>query len=364
MEHLQRVDTGFEPRGLMSAGLSLPATVYKTDEQQAAFFAAAEEQLRNIPGVSSAAIVDALPFSNAGGSASFSIEGRTVPPNDPGPHGNVRVVSADYFKTLRIPLMRGRVFTGEDRLKTQLVAIIDQTLARQYWPHQDPIGQRINFGDKDPWRTIVGIVQHAKSSSLEADGSEGFYFFPVAQAPQNTAAIVVRTTSSRPEGLTAALRSAIRAVDPSQPLYDLKTMEQRVSDSLMGRRFLVVLLSIFAGLALLLAAIGLYGVITYTVRLRTRELGIRMALGAQPADVLRLILGKGARLAGVGLAIGVLATFVLGRTLSSLLYQVTLFNPVTLIVTSLLLTFTVLFASYLPARRAAKVDPVVALRYE
>jgi putative ABC transport system permease protein len=160
------------------------------------------------------------------------------------------------------------------------------------------------------------------------------------------------------------MKSAIRAVDPNQPLYDFKTMEQRVDSSLLGRRFLVILLSVFAGLALLLAALGLYGVITYTVRLRTRELGIRMALGAQPTDVLRLVLGKGARLAAIGLVLGMVVTFVLGRTLSSLLFQVSLFNPVTLILTSIVLSSVVLFASYLPAQRAAKVDPVVALRYE
>jgi putative ABC transport system permease protein len=175
---------------------------------------------------------------------------------------------------------------------------------------------------------------------------------------------VVRTNGSHPENLASAMQSAIRAADPSQPLYDFKTMEQRVDGSLLDRRFLVILLSVFAGLALLLAALGLYGVITYTVRLRTRELGIRMALGAQPADVLRLVLSKGARLAAVGLILGVFATFAVGRTLSSLLFQVSLFNPITLALTSLVLVSTVLFASYLPARRAARVDPVVALRYE
>jgi predicted permease len=364
MQQLEQVKTGFDPHGLMSAALSLPSTIYKTDEQQAAFYAAAEEQLKNIPGVTSAAVADSLPFDNNGGSSSFEIEGRTLPPNDPGPHGNIRTVSPDYFKTLRIPLLRGRAFTPEDRLKTQMVAVIDETLARQYWPHEEPIGQRIFFGGNSPKMTIVGVVQHAKSSSLEADTTEGFYFLPQAQAPFRSATIVVRTNGSHPENLASAMQSAIRAADPSQPLYDFKTMEQRVDGSLLGRRFLVILLSVFAGLALLLAALGLYGVITYTVRLRTRELGIRMALGAQPADVLRLVLSKGARLAAVGLILGVFATFAVGRTLSSLLFQVSLFNPITLALTSLVLVSTVLFASYLPARRAARVDPVVALRYE
>jgi ABC-type antimicrobial peptide transport system permease subunit len=212
--------------------------------------------------------------------------------------------------------------------------------------------------------TIVGLVAHAKSSSLEADTTEGFYYLPLAQSPAQAVGVVVRTDRLHPEGLAGPMQSAIRSVDANLPLYDFKTMEQRVDDSLLGRRFLLVLLTIFAGLALLLAALGLYGVITYTVRLRTRELGIRMALGAQPGDVLRLVLGKGARLAAIGLALGVFATFAVGRTLSSLLFQVSLFNPVTLLLTALILSSTVLFASYLPARRAAKVDPVEALRYE
>jgi predicted permease len=364
MQQLERVETGFDPHGLMSAGFSLPSTVYKSAEQQAAFFAAAEDRLRSIPGVSAAAMADSVPFDNNGGSSSFEIEGRVLPANDPGPHGNVRQISAEYFKTLRVPLLRGREFTDDDRSKTQPVTVIDQTLARQYWPNEEALGQRIRFGSGDPWKTIVGVVQHAKSSSLEADTTEGFYYLPLAQLPTNNAAMMVRTSSSRPEGLAEAMKSAIRAVDPNQPLYDFKTMEQRVDSSLLSRRFLVILLSVFAGLALLLAALGLYGVITYTVRLRTRELGIRMALGAQPADVLRLVLGKGARLAAVGLVLGVVATFALGRTLSSLLFQVSLFNPLTLILTSVVLGSTVLFASYLPAQRAAKVDPVVALRYE
>ncbi len=364
LKQVERLDTGFEPHGLMSAVLSLPPTTYKTDEQQAAFFAAAEEQLKSIPGVTGAGIADALPFSNNGGSSSFSIQGQPTAPNDPGPHGNARSVSPGYFKTLGIPLVRGRVFTRDDRKQTELAVVIDETLAHRYWPNQDPIGQRINFGTGSPWMTIVGIVKHAKASSLEADTTEGFYYLTLAQFPDRTAGIVVRTDNSHPENLASALETAIRGVDSTQPLYDMKTMEQRVDESLVSRRFLMILLSIFAGLALLLAALGLYGVISYSVRLRTRELGIRMALGAEQGDLLRLILGKGVRLALSGLLLGLIATFIVGRALSSLLYNVSLFNPLTLALTSLLLISTVLFASYLPAHWAARVDPVVALRDE
>jgi predicted permease len=362
LQQVQQLDTGFNPRGLMSAFLSLPPTVYKSDVQQAAFFTAAEDQLKNSSGITSVAFADSLPFSNLGGSSSFGIKGRNFAPSDPGPHGNIHLISPDYFTTLGIPLVRGRFFSPQDRLKTEPVAMIDETLARQYWPNEDPIGQHINFGGKSPWMTIVGLVKHAKSSSLEADNTEGFYYLPILQSPQNTAAVVARTSSSRPETSASSIQAAIHAVDPSQPLYDLKSMEQRVNESLTGRRFLVVLLSTFAGLALLLAAVGLYGVISYSVRMRTRELGIRMALGAQRTDVLRLILGKGMQLAAIGLVIGFAGTLAVGRVLSSLLYHVDLLNPITLFATTLLLASTVLFACYVPARRAAALEPMRTLR--
>jgi predicted permease len=364
MQQIERVQTGFNPQGLVSAQMSLPPAVYKTDEQKAAFFSAAEDQLKNIPGATAAAFVDALPFTLAGGSSSFSIKGLPTAPHQPGPHGNIRFISSEYFSALQVPLLRGRFFTLEDRLKTEQVALVDETLAHQYWPNEDPIGQHINFGDNTPWMTIVGMVKHAKSSSLESDTKEGFYYLPMSQAPQSSVALLVRTSSHSPTILTNALQAAIRAVNPNQPIYDIKTMEQRVNESLVSRRFLVVLLSIFAGLALLLAALGLYGVISYSVRMRTRELGIRMALGAKRVDVLKLVLGKGLQLAFAGLTLGIVGTLILGRSLSSLLYHVSLFNPLTLLLTSLLLASTVLLASYFPARRAALLDPMETLREE
>jgi ABC-type antimicrobial peptide transport system permease subunit len=240
------------------------------------------------------------------------------------------------------------------------VAIVDETLARQYWPGQDPVGQQIDFG---VLRTIVGVVAHAKASSLESDTNEGFYYLPISQVPVDSVFIALRTAGS-PTAVSEAARNAVHAVDPGQAIYDVKTMDERVDSSLVGRRFLVVLLSIFAGLALLLSALGLYGVINYSVKLRTRELGVRMALGAQRSDVLQLVLGRGMQLAVIGLVAGLLASFALGRVLNSMLYNVSIFNPVALIATSSLLAATVLFASYLPARRAAKLDPMRTLRQE
>jgi predicted permease len=363
LRQIEHVEVGFEPQGLMSASLTLPRDAYKSDAQQAAFAQALATQLHNQVGITDAALVDALPFSANGGSASFEIVGQVLPPNAPPPHGNIRSISPDYFSTLKIPLVEGRFFTSTDQAKTQPVAIIDENLARDYWRGEDPIGKQISFDPKQPPITIVGLVKHARVSSLEQDNKEGFYYLALSQSPSPGLDIVVRTNAN-PRSMSDAIRNAVRQVDPNQAVYDLRTMDELIDSSLVSRRFVVVLLSMFAGLALLLSALGLYGVISYGVHMRMRELGIRMALGARRSDVLALVLRRGMELALAGLAIGLVATFLAGRVLSSMLFATSLFNPLTLLGTSALLTATVLLASYLPARRASKLDPMRTLREE
>ncbi len=387
LKALEQVETGFQPSGLLSARFSLPRAVYgpativnppsdkdaaakltaaaqdAADAKQAAFYAALQSRLNSVPGVSGSAMIDSAPFDNQGGSSSFRIQGRDIAPNEPGPHGNARDISPGYFSAMHIPLLMGRDFNGDDRQKTQLVAIIDSTLAHQYWPGQNPLGQHIGFDTKGPWIEIVGIVAHARSSSLESDTNEGFYYLPSAQSPDLSAAIVVRSSRSAAD-LKGDIAAAVRSVDSSIPIYDVKTMEQRVDESLVGRRFVVMLLTAFAGLALLLAALGLYGVISYSVRMRTRELGVRMALGAQRGEVMQLVLLQGARLAAIGVVLGVLFAVALGRIFSSLLFKVGVLNAMPWIAATAILVATVLLASYLPARRAASIEPMKALRTE
>lgn len=384
---LEQVETGFRPGGVLSARFSLPLAAYgpvpvahpssdkdvaakqeqaaqdESDLKVDAFYSALLDRLHSIPGVTSATLADSVPFDNNGGSSSFNIKGQTVPPNQPGPHANIRTVSPGYFSTLGVPLLVGRDFTSQDRKGTELVAIVDTTLARQYWPGKNPIGEHLGFDTKGPWYTIVGLVAHSRLSSLESDPNEGTYYLDALQGPALSTAIAVRTSRSE-ESVAGDLAAAVRAVDPNVAIYDVKGMEQRVDESLVGRRFVVLLLTTFAGLALLLAALGLYGVISYSVRLRTRELGVRMALGAQRSRVMQLVLMQGARLAAIGIACGVLAALALGRIFSSLLFQVGLLSAIPWLAATLILVAVVLLATFLPALRAASIEPMQALRSE
>ena len=369
---LQDVAVGFRPHDLMTAALALPDHQYDTPEKQIAFLKSTLDRLANAAGVVSAAAGVPLPFSGFGGSASFNIEGRVSPPGDPGPHGDIRGASPRYFETMGIRLLEGRVFTDQDRLGGQPVAIIDKNLAREYWPHQDALGQRIRNGNTSPWNTIIGIVDPVRHSQVvgeeaSATGTEssgkGVYYFPLYQI-NSPAFFLIARASGNPGALADAIRAAVHGVDPSQPVSDLKTMDERIALSMGPRRSAVTLLSVFAAIALTLAAVGLFGLIRYNVTQRTQEIGVRMALGASPSDVLRMVLGESLRLALVGVAGGLVAAFALTRVLSSLLYGVSATDPLTFAGMALLLICVALLASWIPAHRATRVDPLVALRYE
>ena len=369
---LGKVDPGFEPAGVMTAAVSLPQVKYDTPEKQITFFRSVLDRLSSTPGVKAAGSGFPLPFSGGSESQAFQIEGRPTTPGSIGPWGNIRYVTPGYFAALRIPILRGRSFTGEDRLSTERVAVIDEDMAKRYWPNQDPIGQKIRPVNESTWATIVGVVGNIRFSQLAGEESssgnvqrsgEGTYYFSMYQTKAPTGFITVRT-SGDPASLAGAIRSAVRDVDPDQPVHDLQTMDQRIWQSMGPQRFSTTLLAVFAAIAILLAAVGLYGVISYGVAQRTHEIGIRMALGAQPSGIARMVLADALKLAGWGTALGIAAGLALTRFLSSLLYGARPDDPITYIAVSLVLIAVALLACYIPARRAAKVDPMVALRYE
>ncbi len=360
---LEDVNPGFQPNGVITAGLSLPQPHYAGFAKRIAFYRAVLGNLAAMPGVTSVAAALPVPFSGDGGSASFNIEGRPSPPGDPGPHGDVGYVSPDYFTALKIPIRKGRVFTALDRQDTEPVVLVDEILARQYWPGEDPIGKHLRRGQRAPWATVVGVVAHVKNADLGGEDVKGKYYFPLYQDAPPMARFVVRTPSD-PARLAAGIRDAVRSVDPTQPVSQIRLLPDMVASSLAPRRFVVTVLGVFAGMALLMAVIGLYGVIGYAVTQRTQEMGVRMALGAQPAEILRLVLGQGMRLAGAGAAIGLVVALAASRLLRNELFHVSSFDPLTFALMAAVLIAAALLASYIPARRATRVDPMVALRYE
>jgi predicted permease len=348
---------------VISAGVSLPQPQYSDPAKRIAFYRAVLDRLSTLPGVTTVAAAVPVPFSGNAGSASFGIEGRPSPPGDPGPHGDLAVVSPDYFAALKIPLRSGRTFTAQDQVNSEPVAIVDETLARQYWPNESPIGTHIRQGPRAPWTTIVGVVSHVKHSDLSGDTIKGKYYFPAFQRPAPFTTFLVRGQTD-PLTLSGAIREAVRTVDPALAVANIRSLADMVAQSLSPRRFVVTLLEVFAGMALLMAVLGLYGVVSYSVARRTQEIGIRMALGAQRSEVLSLVVGQGMRLTGIGAAIGLAAALGFSRALRNQLFQVSAFDPLTFLITVLILIAAALAASYIPARRAMRVDPMHALRYE
>jgi predicted permease len=358
----QQLSPGFDARGVMTSAIALDARAYESDEKRSTFFTAVAQTLEAQPGVQASGIVFPLPFSGTGGSSSFTIEGRVLGPGDPGPHSDIAAATPGFFKAVSIPLRAGRFFTEDDRRGGEPVAIIDENLAKQYWPGQDPIGARIKRG-RD-WTRIVGVVAHVNRSSLAADTGKGIAYYPIYQLSVPMAHLVART-SADPRTLSDTLRNAVRTADPSQAsVYDLKTMSERVAASLGPRRFAVTMLLAFSAVALFMAALGLYGVISYSVSQRTQEIGVRMALGARLSQVLWMVLSQSMRMVLAGVAVGLVVSIALARLLRSELIQVSAFDPLTFVGMCAVLIAVTLAATYLPARRAAKVDPMIALRYD
>jgi putative ABC transport system permease protein len=308
-----------------------------------------------------------LPFGGGWSTSSFTIEGVTVAPGQNGPWGDIRTVTPKFFESLRIPLKRGRVFTDQDRQGAQQVTVIDEQFVKKYFANTDPIGKRITFGasptsNDSTWITIVGVVGHAAHEGLDAEPRIQYYLAYAQNGGRNM--VVAIRTDRDPLAILPAARDAVHSIDRNLPLSNAKTMDQLVEASVGQRKLSMILLGVFSGIALLLASIGIYGVMSYSVTQRTRELGIRMALGAARSRVLGLVVGQGMALAAAGVVIGLVAAFALTRFLASQLFGVGATDPATFAVVALLLAAVALLATLLPALRATRVDPVVALRDE
>ncbi len=366
LARLQQVSPGFEPRGVTTAMLSLPRAQYESAQKQIAFYRALTARLAGTRGVSAAAAGSPLPFAGDESSASFGIEGRVVGPGDPGPHGNIRLVTPRYFAALGIPLKSGRLFSDDDRADTVPVVVIDENLARQYWPGENPVGRHMrNGGPTDPWATLIGVVGHVKHSSLAVDPAKGTYYYSMFQQPDRMAGLIVKGSDAETaDGGAAAVREAVRAVDPGLPVHTIRSMADMVASSLAPRRFVMRLLTFFAAIALVMAALGLYGIISYSVTQRTAEIGVRMALGAPRGGVMWLMIGQGLRLAMLGAVVGIAAATAGSRVIASQLFGVSPFDPPTFALMTLTLLGAALLASYVPARRATRIDPLAALRTE
>jgi putative ABC transport system permease protein len=362
---LRGIDTGFDTEGVLTTVVSLPLSKYKEDPQVVAFFREATERIRTLPGVRAAGIVNYLPlYGGLGANTIFFIEGRPAPPPGEEPTTDVRVTDAGYFKAMGIPLLRGRNFTDQETREARRVVLISESMARQHFPGENPLGKRIRvhmFEDPQPME-IVGVVGDVRYDNLLQEGVPAVYF-PHPELTYPFMTLVLRTAGD-PAEMTPAVRRVVREIDPDQPISDVRTMEQVMADTVGRARFNTLLLGLLAGLATVLAAVGIFGVMSYSVTLRTREIGLRIALGAGKSQVLGLILKQGLLLTLIGIGIGLAGALALTRLLSSLLYGVSATDPLTFTAIAALLTAISCIACYIPAQRAARVDPQIALRYD
>ncbi|HEV2864463.1 MAG TPA: ABC transporter permease [Pyrinomonadaceae bacterium] len=365
-ERVRAVDPGFDPQNVLTVGLSAARSKYQTGEQQAAFFGDVVRRVSESPGVVSAGLTSMLPLSGDNSAGTFLIDGRPAPAASEKPKANYRVVSPDYFRTMGIALKSGRAVTEHDTNDAPRVIVINEALARRYFSGEDPLGRRIRIETdpqlepNPPAREVVGVVADVRHESLEAP-AEPEYYLPYRQAPERYMEVVARMA---PGVGAEALRAAVKAVDREQYVPEVAPMSKLLSESVARRRFQMLLLGLFAAAALVLAAVGIYGVMSYAVTQRTHEIGVRLALGAEGGDVLRMVVGQGLGLALAGVGVGLLAALVLARAISGLLYGISPADPVTFASVSLLLVAVALFACVVPARRATRVDPMIALRHE
>lgn len=358
-----RANMGFDEENVLSMRTSLPAAKYASPEVVNSFYQQVTTKIDSLPVVQSAAITYSLPMSTT----AFAWEPVTAEGYVPKTEheitiSNVRIVGPQYFETMRVPLLEGRIFTEQDSKGAPETAIVDEAFVKKFWPGQSAIGRKVKRFNSETWRTVVGVISDAKEYSSEKEPPISIYY-PAYQLSPRSMFLIVRTNGD-PIEASGAVTKAIREIDPEMPVYDVDSMEHRLTDFLAPQRFSMSLLGVFAFVALVLAAIGIYGVTANSASHRTHEIGIRMALGARPFDVLGLVVRQGMLLVAIGTAIGVVAAVALARVVASLLYGVRPWDPVTLVLVAIVLAAVALFACYLPAQRAARVDPMVALRTE
>jgi putative ABC transport system permease protein len=362
--HLRNLDPGFRADHLLALQVDLSETKYPDNARRVAFFDEVVRRVQALPGAKSVAIAGNLPFTYNGDSAPIGVEGIPDPPPDQHPDVIFRAIGPGYFTTMGIPLVRGRDFNEQDNLDTDMKVIVSEKTVRQYWPNADPIGKRLKMGtttSEGPWRTVVGVVKDVRQNDFIAEPKMQMYFTYRQLRSLMPNALIVRTAVD-PLSLATSVRNAIWSVDKDQTVANVDSMEHIVAGAVARQRFSMLLLAIFAGVALVLAAVGIYGVMSYSVAQQTCEIGIRMALGAQRGDVLKMTVIQGLRLVGFGLSIGLVAAFILTRVMASLLFGISATDPLTFVSISLVLLAVALLASYIPALRATRVDPMIALR--
>jgi predicted permease len=358
---LQNVSPGFNPQNVLTFDVTMTGRKYSDKQTILNTYRQLWERLEHLPGAGVAGGVTSLPLSQAFAWTPITVEGRTPLPGEKFLNADERLVGGHYFEAMGIPLRRGRFFNEQDDMTKPWVVLVDEFMAEQLWPGQDPIGKRIHIVElksDDPWQTVVGVVGRVKQDSLDSDPRIAFYL-PQTQFPTRAMTVALRSGSD-PAGLVSAVKSELRSLDADLPMYYVRTMRQRVDESLARRRFSMLLLGVFASVAL--AAIGIYGVMAYLVNQGMREIGIRMALGATQLDILGLVLRQGMALALSGVTIGLVGAFLLTRLIRSLLFGVQATDPLTFVGISVLLALIALLASYIPAQRAARIDPMVSLR--